>query len=652
MRKKILLLTTLSATATIPFYAQNRPNVILLVADDVGYGDLSCYGAKRVSTPRVDNIARQGVRFTDCHAAASISTPSRYSLLTGEYCFRRRDSGIAPGDAAMIIRPEQYTIADLFKTAGYNTAAIGKWHLGLGSKAGQQTWNTKLDVGVNDLGFDYSYIMAATADRVPCVFIEDGRIANYDPTAPIEVSYAHNFEGEPTGARNPELLTKLKHSHGHDNSIVNGIGRIGYMRGGGKALWRDEDIADSIMYHAIRYIEQHKDEPFFMYIGTNDVHVPRYPHERFRGKSPMGLRGEAILQFDYSVGLLADALEQLGLSDNTLLIITSDNGPVLDDGYQDQAVALAGDHHPSGILRGGKYGVLEAGTAVPCIVRWPAHVEGGKTNPALMSHIDLLASLGNLIGVEIPSAKAIDSHNHMSTWLGRDSLSREYVLCMAQNRSLTLRKDQWKYIEPSNGSAIIYGPNMESGFSTKPQLYNLKNDIHEDHNLYDSESEKAHELESILTQIRQPHASNDTVFWYNLYTPERGWHYAKATGVSAPMTGAVNANGQKSAQWKFVRRKDGTYDIINRQYGCYVKPDTPGTPSKPLSTQEGQPSQGWTIYCNAYTSNLCSIASHSAQFNQSTGDQESLILNWGNGTNTNDPGCRYAVQLYEVEIKD
>jgi len=654
MKKRVLLLTSLGATAVMPFFAQdmNRPNVILLVADDLGYGDLSCYGATRVSTPRIDSIANQGIRFTDCHAAASTSTPSRYSLLTGEYCFRRSDSGIAQGDAKMIIRPDQYTIADMFKSAGYGTAAIGKWHLGLGSEAGKQTWNTKLDVGVNDLGFDYSYIMAATADRVPCVFIEDGSIANFDSSAPIQVSYTSNFAGEPTGVDNPELLTKLKSSHGHNNSIVNGIGRIGYMKGGGKALWRDEDIADSIMAHAIEFIEGHKDEPFFMYLGTNDVHVPRYPHERFRGKSVMGLRGEAILQFDYSVGLLVDALQRLGISDNTLLIITSDNGPVLDDGYQDKAVALAGSHKAAGKFRGGKYGSLEAGTTVPFIVNWPAHIEGGKTNDALISHIDLIASLGSLVGAEIPLAKAIDSHDHMSTLLGHDSVSRDYVLCMAQNRSLTLRMDKWKYIEPSNGPETVAGPGIETGYRTTPQLYNLQNDIHEDKNLYNTETAKAQEMESLLAEIRRPFVSGDTTFWYNLYTPNREDRYTKASGVAGEMKGVLNPN-IKSTHWKFVRRPDGTYDIINRLYGCYVAPATPThNPSTALLTQKEQPSQGWTITTNGMMSSLYAIVSNTAQFNQTVKDRGYLILNWGDGTNTSDPGCQYAANLYEIELPE
>ena len=215
-------------------------------------------------------------------------------------------------------------MADMFKNAGYTTCAIGKWHLGLGDKTGQQDWNAPLPAALGDLGFDYHYIMAATADRVPCVFIENGKVANYDPSAPIEVSYKQNFPGEPTGADHPELLYNQKPSHGHDMSIVNGISRIGFMKGGGKALWKDENIADSITTHAIDFIKQHKDEPFFMYFATNDVHVPRFPHDRFRGKNPMGVRGDAIVQFDWSVGQIMETLDKLGLAENTLIILSSD----------------------------------------------------------------------------------------------------------------------------------------------------------------------------------------------------------------------------------------------------------------------------------------------------------------------------------------
>ncbi|HIY88519.1 MAG TPA: arylsulfatase [Candidatus Bacteroides pullicola] len=479
-----------------------KPNVIIIYADDLGYGDLSCYGAHRVETPNVDRLADQGIRFTNTHAVASTSTPSRYSLLTGEYAWRRPDTGVAAGNAGMIIRPTQFTMADMFSHAGYATAAIGKWHLGLGDKTGTQDWNAPLAASPADLGFDYHYIMAATADRVPCVFIENGEVADYDPSAPIEVSYQKNFPGEPTGKDNPELLYNLKHSHGHDQSIVNGIGRIGYMKGGGKALWKDENIADSITAHAIRFIEQHQDEPFFMYFATNDVHVPRFPHERFRGKSPMGLRGDAILQFDWSVGQLMETLDRLGLTENTLVILSSDNGPVVDDGYADRAVELLGDHKPAGPWRGGKYSNFEGGTRVPAIVRWPGKVAKGEVSDVLMSQIDWMASLGSLIGARLPQEAAPDSRDHLGNLLGTDQTDRPWIIEFSSGLSVCTK--DWKYIEPNDGSAMItWGPKVETGNCPIPQLYDMRTGDDEKENLSTKHPEKVYELQTILRKVRR-----------------------------------------------------------------------------------------------------------------------------------------------------
>ena len=513
-RRLILATVPLAAMGSMAQKAGSAtPNVILLVADDLGYGDLSCYGATRVETPNVDALARGGICFTDVHACASTSTPSRYGLLTGEYPFRRTGTDVAAGNAAMIIRPEQYTIADMFRSAGYRTAAIGKWHLGLGSTTAEQDWNGQLDEHPADIGFDYSYIMAATADRVPCVFIENGHVANYDPSAPISVSYIHNFEGEPTARTNPELLSKLRSSHGHDQSIVNGIGRIGYMKGGGKALWQDENIADSILSHAVAFIKgekgQDSDKPFFIYLCTNDVHVPRYPHQRFRGKSPMGLRGEAILQFDWTVGELMRALREAGLEDNTLIILTSDNGPVLDDGYDDQALKLAGTHRAGGPFRGAKYSAYEAGNAVPFIVSWQGHVARGQKSDALLSLNDIFRSLSTLIGQEIPDAAAPDSRDMLRTLLGKSRKSVPYLLTMPNNRSINLRTKNWKYIEPSDGKPMItWGPRIETGYKSVPQLYDMTRSRYEATDVASQHPELVSEFQDIIDRERKSGTKN------------------------------------------------------------------------------------------------------------------------------------------------
>lgn len=488
---------------------RDKPNVIIIYADDLGYGDLQCYGARNVQTPNVDRLASQGIRFTNTHAVAATSTPSRYSLLTGEYSWRRPDTDIAAGNACMIIKPGQFTMADVFKSQGYTTAAIGKWHLGLGDKTGEQDWNAPLPAALGDLGFDYHYIMAATADRVPCVFIENGQVANYDPSAPIEVSYKQNFPGEPTGRDNPELLYNLKASHGHDYSIVNGIGRIGWMKGGGKALWKDENIADSITAHAIGFINQHKDEPFFMYFATNDVHVPRFPHERFRGKNQMGLRGDAIVQFDWCVGQLMETLDKLGLTENTLIILSSDNGPVVDDGYQDRAVELLNGHTPAGPFRGGKYSAFEGGTAVPCIVRWPKVIKNvGTESDALISQIDWFASLASLVGTKLPKGSAKDSYNCMATLLGQNTNDRAWVIEQSIDHTLSIRSRDWKYIEPSYGPLLVGGPEIETGYTPVPQLYEMQK-VNEQENVAAQYPDKLFELMDILKSVRREKINTD-----------------------------------------------------------------------------------------------------------------------------------------------
>ncbi|MBO7230240.1 MAG: sulfatase-like hydrolase/transferase [Bacteroidaceae bacterium] len=478
-------------------YLKSRPNVVMIYADDLGFGDLECYGAIGVKTPNVNKLSDNGLRFTNAHAVASTSTPSRYSLLTGEYPWRKQGTDVAAGDAAMIISPDQYTVADVFKEAGYTTAAFGKWHLGLGAETGKQDWNAPITPALADIGFDYSYIMAATADRVPCVFIENGAVANYDPSAPIYVSYNKNFEGEPTGADNPEQLFNLQSSHGHNNSIINGIGRIGYMKGGGKALWKDEDIADSITVHAVDFIKENSDKPFFMYFATNDVHVPRFPHPRFRGQSEMGLRGDAIVQFDWSVGEIINTLEEKGLLENTLIILTSDNGPVLDDGYVDQAEELVGDHSPTGGLRGGKYSAFEGGTRVPFIVHWPAMIKEQSVNNSLVSQIDFLDVMATIAGVGNGASLSTDGQpEEAGTWFGNKKQGRPFAIGMAQNHTLTLCTGDWKYIEPKGGAAMIpWGPKIETGYSTNPQLFKHVNGE------FDETSNKANENTAIVNNL-------------------------------------------------------------------------------------------------------------------------------------------------------
>jgi len=480
---------------------ETKPNIVLIYADDIGYGDLSCYGYSKIPTPNVDKLASEGIRFTNAHCVAATSTPSRYSLLTGEYAWRLAGTGIAAGDAAMIIKPERFTMPRMMQAAGYATAAVGKWHLGLGAETGKQNWNGLISPGLKDLGFDYSYIMAATGDRTPCVFIENGRVVNLDPNDPIQVSYIQNFPGEPTGKDNPELL-RLLPSHTHNQSIVNGVSRIGYMKGGKSALWVDENIADSITTKALNFIDKNKNHPFFLYFGTQDVHVPRLPHPRFLGKSGHGTRGDAVLEFDWIVGEVTKKLHDLGLDENTIVILSSDNGPVIDDGYQDQAELLLGEHKPWGPFRGGKYSGFEAGTRIPQLVRWTGKV-APAVNSTLVSQIDWYASFANLIGYKIKNTEAPDSRNDLKTLLGKSLKNRECVVEQNLNNVLGIVVDDWKYIEPSKFAKINKDTHTELANDKNPQLYNLKSDPGETTNLAAQYPDKVLELKTKLEKVRK-----------------------------------------------------------------------------------------------------------------------------------------------------
>ena len=491
----------LTGTESLAKLPKNKPNVIFIYADDIGYGDLSCNGVKTIKTPNVERLADQGVRFTNMHSAAATCTPSRYALLTGEYAWRREGTGIAAGNAGSIIRPERFTLADLFKNCGYQTGVIGKWHLGLGEKTGTQNWNGLITPGPSDIGFDYSFILAATGDRIPCVYVENQRVVNLDPNDPIAVSYDKNFEGEPTGKLNPELL-KMHPSHGHAMSIVNGISRIGFMKGGKSALWKDEEIADVITGKALSFIEKNKEKPFFLYFATQDAHVPRVPNPRFVGSSGMGPRGDAIIEFDWSVGEVVKTLTKLGIEKNTIVIVTSDNGPVVDDGYKDQAVELLGDHKPAGIYRGGKYSSFEGGTRVPGILSWPGTVTPGVSDE-LLCQVDMIGSFAKLLNVKLPSGVAPDSENHLKAWLNMGRLGRQVLILQNGNNNLSIENGTLKYIAPGAGAPYSATTNIELGNLNMDQLYDLSEDPEEKVNLAEKNPPIVKILRSKLNKIKE-----------------------------------------------------------------------------------------------------------------------------------------------------
>jgi arylsulfatase A-like enzyme len=472
----------------------NKPNIVIIYMDDLGYGDMSAYGATELTTPNMDRLANEGIRFTNGYATSATCTPSRYALLTGVYPWRNADAKILPGTAPLLISTSQMTVPKMLKGQGYQTGVVGKWHLGLGN--GDVNWNEHISPSPNEVGFDYSYIMAATQDRVPTVYIENGNVVNLDPNDPIEISYDSNFEGEPTGKDNPELTT-MKWHHGHNNSIVNGVPRIGFMKGGEAAKWSDIDMADHFLEKAQSYVKSHKEGPFFLYYAFQQPHVPRTPHPRFEGKSGMGPRGDVILEADWMVGEFMKTLEAEGLLENTLIIFTSDNGPVLNDGYYDDAVKKLGNHTPAGPLRGGKYSLFEAGTRVPFMVYWKGKLQP-QVSDALVSQVDFLASLAALTG---SSETSEDSQNLLPAFFGKEKVGRSNLILEATGRT-ALRKGEWIMIPPYKGVAKLESVNIEIGNDPNYQLYNLTNDIGQTTNLANTNPEKLEEMIADYTSIR------------------------------------------------------------------------------------------------------------------------------------------------------
>lgn len=452
-----------------------KPNVIVVLADDLGFGDVSAYGSQTISTPNIDRLANGGVCFNNGHSTSATSTPSRYALMTGMYPWKNSRAKILNGDAPLIIDTKQFTLPTMMRNEGYVTGAIGKWHLGMGN--GNVDWNTLVTPGANDIGFDYSCLIAATNDRVPTVYVENGRVVGLDLDDPIMVNYKKNFEGEPTAKTNPEML-KMEWSHGHNNSIVNGIPRIGYMKGGKSALWKDEDMADYFVAKVKNFISENKDKPFFLYYGLHQPHVPRAPHSRFVGSTDMGPRGDAIVEADWCVGELLVELEKENLLENTIIIFSSDNGPVLDDGYKDQAKEKLGNHKPTGEFRGGKYSLFDGGTHVPFFVYWKGNIKPVKSD-ALFCQMDIMASLASLLGVELP--EGLDSENHLDALLGKSAHARKELVLEAEGR-LSYRNEKWAMIPPYKGKERNITGN-ELGNLKDYGLFDLENDKGQTNNL-------------------------------------------------------------------------------------------------------------------------------------------------------------------------
>lgn len=485
---------TLFLLASAALHAQakdaGKPNIIVILADDVGYGDLGCYGATQIKTPHIDQLASGGLRFTDAYAPASVCTPTRYALLTGQYAWRHpAGAGILSGVAPLSISTQATTLPSVLKHAGYATGIVGKWHLGLGSNHGDQNWNGEITPGPLEVGFNDAFFIPATGDRVPCVFIENHRVVGLDPADPLAVSYGKRIGHEPTGA-DPQGQQILLPSKGpsHNQSLVHGIPRIGFMTGAQNARWVDEKIPTTLVNKAVTFIESHQHDPFFLYFASHDIHAPRVANAQWKGSSQAGVRGDVVQQFDWQVGEILATLDRLGLSRNTLVIVSSDNGGTSENGYQEGERSSLNGHRINGALRGEKGSLYEGGVRVPMIARWPDHIHANQTSAQIASLVDLTATAAAITGITLPADDATDSFNLLPLLESNGQTAVRDHIIVQQNgvQGQAIRKGSWKLIPSAKGD----------------QLFDLSNDLAESHNLASDHPDLVKALADQLARAR------------------------------------------------------------------------------------------------------------------------------------------------------
>lgn len=472
----------LALTTLVTAEPKGPPNVIVILSDDVGWGDLGCYGSTRIKTPNLDALAREGMRFTDAHAPAAVCTPTRYSMLTGQYSWRvdamGLNKGVANGDSPLLIPVSAVTLPKILKTAGYRTGAVGKWHLGFGNS--KPDYNEDLSPGPLEIGFDEFFGFPATNDRIPTVFVRDHRVVNLDPKDPID--YAYQAPADPA--------SPLK-------KFASGGSRIGWISGGKAAQWKDTELTDTFTREAVAFVERNQKKPFFLYYAPHNVHAPTVPHPRFAGSSGLSKRADTLVELDWSVGELMKTLERLKLSENTLVIFSSDNGAY---------VTNEKGHHPNGPWRGEKSQLWEGGHRLPLIARWPGQIPAGVSDE-LVSLIDLPATAAALVEVKLAADAAPDSFNLLPTLLGKaNPHPRDHLILMSGKGDLAIRQGNWKYIpdlKTADGWKSWKNANKGEGSAPlKAGLFNLEADKGEVTNLSDTEPEISKRLASLLEKSR------------------------------------------------------------------------------------------------------------------------------------------------------
>ena len=411
--------------------ADTKPNVVVIFADDLGYGDVGCYGATKLKTPNIDRLASQGRIFTDAHSASAVCTPSRYALITGEYPVRKNLYLPVFLKTGLVIDTKQQTVASLMKDAGYATACIGKWHLGFGKE--RPEWNGELKPGPLELGFDYYFGVPIVNSHPPFVYVENHKVVGLVPDDPFVFGKK---------AKTREFPEKM------------GLTQIGGADAA-HALYDDEQVATKLTEKAVEWIKEKKAGPFFLYLATTNIHHPFTPHPRFKGTSECGPYGDFVHELDWIVGEIMTVLDETGTADNTLVVFTSDNGGMFNMGGQ---AAWQAGHTLNGKLLGFKFDAWEGGHRVPFIVRWPGKVKAGSKSDQVICNVDLFATLAAVIGTQAKEGQGQDSVNVLPAWVGDpEKPVREYVMLAARQPShLGVRKGKWMYIGAGWPSAGLH----------------------------------------------------------------------------------------------------------------------------------------------------------------------------------------------------
>jgi arylsulfatase A-like enzyme len=460
--------------------AVSRPNVVVILADDFGYGSLGCYGAPAdLKTPNLDRLAREGRRFTQAYAPGSVCSPTRYGLLTGRYFWRTsvKDGEVLPGNGPLHIETDRLTLASLCKQHGYRTAAVGKWHLGIGTER-TTDWNKPLRPGPLEIGFDYFFGMASNPWSGPHSFIENHKVLGTKPGEPVVVS----------GRR--------------EESTTSGLAQP----------WDENQIMRHLTEKAVSWLERNDDKPCFLYFAPNAVHRPIAPNPRITG-SPYGPYGDFIHELDWSVGQLLETLDRMEKAEETLVIFTSDNGGVSNERLQDEiAMAREKGLAVNGSLRGGKHDIWEGGFREPLLVRWPGKVPAGTVSDQVVCLTDVLATLAGIFGATLPPGQAEDSfdagHAFFSDNLTRPE--RDHVILQDANATYAIRAGQWKLIErenrpevePRNRNAARKLAAARKGAPERDELFNLAADPAETKDVSAAHPDLVRKLRQRLVQAR------------------------------------------------------------------------------------------------------------------------------------------------------